>query len=163
MDDSDILDENYISSSKASESENEDFFKELLDEVRPKNQRQFEGTIPQYNDTEFLEHFRVSRNVANLIAQQFQNSPYFNIQSGPFGKLNSLQQTYIFLWFARHQTSSFRDVADRFKYLTISSLFRIIKRMTYYLSKLFYLQISHKVDFFSSFKIQVKLNQLIRF
>ncbi|XP_031358966.1 putative nuclease HARBI1 [Photinus pyralis] len=50
-----------------------------------------------------------------------------------YGKLTPLQQTHIFLWFVGHQTASFRDVADRFN-ISISSLFRIIKRLTFYLS-----------------------------
>lgn len=44
-------------------------------------------------------------------------------------------QVLIFLWFAGHQTSGFRDVADRFD-ISISSLHRILKRMTYFLSSL---------------------------
>lgn len=41
----------------------------------------------------------------------------------------------IFLWFIGHQTASFRDVADRFN-VTISSINRIIKRVSVFLSNL---------------------------
>lgn len=46
-----------------------------------------------------------------------------------------LFQVLIFLWYIGHQTASFRDVADRFC-ITISSVNRIIKRVTYCLSEL---------------------------
>lgn len=48
---------------------------------------------------------------------------------------SALQHVYIFLWYAGHQTSSYRDVADRFN-ITISALFRVIKRVEYFLSNL---------------------------
>lgn len=92
-------------------------------------------TIPQYNETKFIEHFRVSRNICDHIANQFEASEYFKRQSGSFGKLSSLQQTLIFLWFIGHQTASFRDVADRFD-ISISCLYRVIRRLTYFLSNL---------------------------
>jgi len=37
------------------------------------------------------------------------------------------------MWFVGHQTSSFRDVADRFN-ITLSSLHRIIEQLKYFLS-----------------------------
>lgn len=37
------------------------------------------------------------------------------------------------MWFVGHQAASFRDVADRFN-ITLSSLHRIIERLTYFLS-----------------------------
>jgi hypothetical protein len=80
-----------------------------------------------------MEHFRVSRQVANSIAERFEMTDYFKPQSGCYGKLSPLQQTQFFLWFAGHQTASFRDVADRFN-ITISSLYRIIRRFIYFLS-----------------------------
>lgn len=107
----------------------------MEERVRPKNQNYLDETVPQFNRTEFLEHFRVSREVANDISQRFANSEYYKEQSGPYGKLTSLQYTYIFLWYAGHQTASFRDVADRFN-VTISVLHKIIKRMIYFLSNL---------------------------
>lgn len=39
------------------------------------------------------------------------------------------------MWYIGHQTVSFRDVADRFN-VTISSINRIIHRVTYFLSNL---------------------------
>jgi cellulose synthase/poly-beta-1,6-N-acetylglucosamine synthase-like glycosyltransferase len=63
------------------------------DRVRPKNENYFEETIPQYNEQEFMEHFRVSRQVANSIAERFEMTDYFKPQSGCYGKLSPLQQT----------------------------------------------------------------------
>jgi len=37
------------------------------------------------------------------------------------------------MWFVGHQNASFRDAADRFN-ITLSSLHRIIERLTYFLS-----------------------------
>lgn len=41
----------------------------------------------------------------------------------------------VFLWFAGHQTTSYRDVADRFD-ISISSLFDILTRVISFLSAL---------------------------
>jgi hypothetical protein len=130
---SDFSLENDDSLSSLSDSSGDDLEELLEDRVRPKNENYFEETIPQYNEQEFMEHFRVSRQVANSIAERFEMSDYFKPQSGCYGKLSPLQQTQIFLWFAGHQTASFRDVADRFN-ITISSLYRIIRRFIYFLS-----------------------------
>ncbi|KAJ8935279.1 hypothetical protein NQ314_012903 [Rhamnusium bicolor] len=103
-----------IETSASSLSDSAEELEELLeDRVRPKNENYFNQTIPQYNAQEFLEHFRISRHVANSIAEEFQNSDYYKRHAGCYGKLNALNQTYIFLWFVGHQTASFRDVADR--------------------------------------------------
>ncbi|KAL3268226.1 hypothetical protein HHI36_007350 [Cryptolaemus montrouzieri] len=87
------------------------------------------------DNAEFMEHFRVTREVAADIAQRLSISDYFHTQSGPNGKIDPQQHTHIFLWFAGHQTASFRDVADRFNF-SISCLHRIMKRMIYFLSNL---------------------------
>lgn len=85
-----------ISTSSSSSSEEEiissdEELAELLQERnRPKNENYFEQTVPNYNDHEFIEHFRVSRRVAESLGQRFENSQYFNYQSGgnwdPFNK-----------------------------------------------------------------------------
>ncbi|KAJ4437592.1 hypothetical protein ANN_17737, partial [Periplaneta americana] len=102
---------------------------------RPKNENYFEETVPRYNAQEFMEHFRVSRQVAEGMAEKFSRSEYFHHQAGGNGKLGPLQFVLIFLWFVGHQTSSFRDVADRFN-VTISTLFRVVRRMMYFVSNL---------------------------
>lgn len=114
---------------------NDDFDDLFFHRARPKNEKYVDEVIPKYQETEFLEHFRISRHVAESLAEQFANSKYYKRHFGHYGKLTVLQQTYVYLWFVGHQTASFRDVADRFN-ITISSLFRIIRRMTYFISEL---------------------------
>lgn len=116
-------------------SSSEDEMIEIEDRERPKNENYIEGTVAQYNEEEFLEHFRVSRRVSQEIANLFEYSEVFSTQTGGNGKISALHQVFIYLWFAGHQTSSFRDVADRFN-ITISTLFRVIKRLTLCLSNL---------------------------
>ncbi|KAF2892073.1 hypothetical protein ILUMI_14100 [Ignelater luminosus] len=98
------------------------------------NKTFFEETVPQYRE-EFLEHFRIDRHSVETLAGQFENSEYYKHHSGQYGKLNAFQHILIFLWFVGHQTASFRDVADRFS-ITISSLFRVIRRVTHFVSNL---------------------------
>ncbi|XP_050513236.1 putative nuclease HARBI1 isoform X2 [Diabrotica virgifera virgifera] len=94
-----------------------------------------EDTVPSYSDQEFFEHFRLSRNVVNDISDRFERSTYYHNNTGPFGKIPGLHQVLIFLWYAGHQTSSFRDVGDRFD-VTVSSVNRILYRLTMFLSNL---------------------------
>lgn len=60
---------------------------ELLDErERPKNTNYVEEVVPRYDGQEFVEHFRVSRGIAEDIAMQYRNSQYFHYQAGGNGK-----------------------------------------------------------------------------
>ncbi|VEN54959.1 unnamed protein product [Callosobruchus maculatus] len=43
-----------------------------IDRQGPKNQNFFEHTVPQFNEGEFMEHFRVSKRVSELIAEHSQ-------------------------------------------------------------------------------------------
>ncbi|KAI4462210.1 hypothetical protein MML48_5g00003283 [Holotrichia oblita] len=92
-------------------------------------------TIATYSDKEFLRHFRVNRDVVNEIVERFKNSKQFTYQSGNYGKLTPLKFVLAFLWFAGHQTASFRDIAKRFR-ITTSSLFRVITRISEFLNDL---------------------------
>ncbi|KAL4153210.1 hypothetical protein QTP88_001043 [Uroleucon formosanum] len=89
----------------------------------------------RYNDLEFLEHFRVRRHIANNLTIHFEASPEFNDTIGRHGKIPAYNQILIFLWFAGHQTASFRNVADWFG-ITISSLFRVVRRLTHFISRM---------------------------
>lgn len=129
-------DEMFETDSEYNESSDDDLLQVVVQHYRkPKNERYFEDTIHRYIDAEFQQHFRINRHVVEDISGQFAASNYFTYQSGSDGKLNPLQHVLIFLWFAGHQTASFRDVADRFD-ISISTLFKVIKRMTYFLSGL---------------------------
>lgn len=136
MDDSNSSSSNTSSSLLDLDSDDDlDIEAVLIDRIRPKNEGYFEQTIPLYSEKEFHEHFRISRQISQEIANRFQGSDHFKHQSGGFGKLSALQHVLIFLWFAGHQTASFRDVADRFN-ISISSLYNVIRRITMFLSGL---------------------------
>lgn len=133
--DMDIVQEYFeMTTSESSATDSSESSDEEYENARVKNEDYFEYTIPQYGP-EFKEHFRMSKELANSVAERYENSEYYKYHVGPHRKLTALQQTYIFLWFTGHQTASFRDVADRFN-ITISSLFRVIRRYTYFLSNL---------------------------
>jgi hypothetical protein len=83
--------------SSLSDSSGDDLEELLEDRVRPKNENYFEETIPQYNEQEFMEHFRVSRQVANSIAERFEMSDYFKPQSGCYGKLSTSTNSNFFM------------------------------------------------------------------
>ncbi|KAK9507596.1 hypothetical protein O3M35_007419 [Rhynocoris fuscipes] len=94
-----------------------------------------EETVPQYSDEVFFEHFRVSRATAHYVGELYESSSYYHNQPGQYGNLPAFHQVLIYLWYLGHQYSSFRDVADCFK-VTISSINRIITRVTTFLSNL---------------------------
>uniref|UniRef100_A0A6P7GQT0 Uncharacterized protein LOC114339658 n=1 Tax=Diabrotica virgifera virgifera TaxID=50390 RepID=A0A6P7GQT0_DIAVI len=107
----------------------------LLDEPRVKNQNYLEHTVTQYSQEEFFEHVRLSRGTVNGLVERFEASQYYNSQEGQHATISALHQVLIYLWYIGHQTCSFRDVGDRFN-ITISSVHKIIHRMTYFLSNL---------------------------
>ncbi|KAF6215836.1 hypothetical protein GE061_000171 [Apolygus lucorum] len=127
------------SSSSSDEESSSDGFEEdlagFVDRVRAKNSVFFEETVPSYDETDFVSHFRVSSTVAHQISQRFERSHFYNSSAGKYGHISPQKQVHIFLWFAGHQTASFLDVADRFG-ITLSSLFRITRRLTMFLSSL---------------------------
>ncbi|XP_026467667.1 putative nuclease HARBI1 [Ctenocephalides felis] len=90
--------------------------------------------VPLYDEAQFMEHFRVSRNVCKQISDRYKASAIYNLNTyGIYGKISALHQVQIFLWFAGHESASYRDVSDRFD-ITLSSLHRIIRRVTSFLS-----------------------------
>ncbi|XP_050505707.1 putative nuclease HARBI1 [Diabrotica virgifera virgifera] len=124
-----------MSSLSSMGSGDEDDLELLLDEPRVKNQNYLEHTVTQYSQEEFFEHFRLSRGTVDGLVERFEASQYYNSQEGQHATISALHQVLIYLWYIGHQTCSFRDVGDRFN-ITISSVHRIIHRMTYFLSNL---------------------------
>ncbi|XP_049795217.1 putative nuclease HARBI1 [Schistocerca nitens] len=112
---------------------------EELEMLQPQKRQRIENyvedVVPQYNDREFVEHFRVRRHVADDLCERFRNSRFYNYRAGGNGKLLPLQHILIFLWFAGHEAAGFRDVADRFN-ICISSLRCVIQRVTNFISDL---------------------------
>lgn len=129
-DDSDYSDLSMLSS----DSDDEELLNNIVD-IRQNNQNYLQLIVPNYNDQEFLEHFRLSRDTAETLAERFQTSQYYTNYSGQYGKISAKDQLYVYLWYVGHQTASFRDVADRFD-ISKSSLERIIVRLTYFLSNM---------------------------
>lgn len=109
---------------KLSSSNDEALYEVFYDGLKLKNKDYIAETVSQFNTQQFIEHFRVSQEVANSLTQQFEESQYFFQQSGPFGKITAHHFVLIFLWFA-----SYRDVIDRF-----CTLRKVIVRMIYFLS-----------------------------
>lgn len=117
-------------------SSSDDDLEELVGLVEvPKNENYFEVTVPLLNEQQYLEHFRISREVMEQLSNRYENSEYWNYQEGDSEKISPLKMLTVFLWFASNEAASFRVVADRFG-ITKSSLHKIVKRVTYFLSNL---------------------------
>ncbi|KAJ8926234.1 hypothetical protein NQ314_021422 [Rhamnusium bicolor] len=63
--------------------------------VRPKNKNYCETIVPQYNDLEFIEHFRISRDVVERVSEEFENSEYFKHHSGRNGVIGAIDMSHI--------------------------------------------------------------------
>lgn len=118
-----------------SSSSDEELLVDYFRQSKQKNENYLEEIVPNYTNTEFMEHFRLSRQVVQNLSEQFAQTQYFHHQSGEFGKLNADDFVIIFLWYAGHEAASYRDVADRFC-ISLSTLRKVIERMTYFLSNL---------------------------
>lgn len=101
----------------------------------PKNENYFEETVPQFSDDQFINHFRISRELATQLSNRYETSGHYHYQEGDSMKITPLKTILAFLWFAGNQAATFRDVSDRFG-ITISSLHKIVRRVTYFLSNL---------------------------
>lgn len=101
----------------------------------PKNANFFEETVPQFSDQQFMGHFRISRDLATQLSDRYEASQYYNYQKGDSEKIGPLKTILAFLWFASNEAATFRDVSDRFG-ITISSLHKIVKRVTHFLSNM---------------------------
>ncbi|XP_029173399.1 putative nuclease HARBI1, partial [Nylanderia fulva] len=93
-----------------------------------------ENTVPMYTDREFVMHFRLKRTLFMSIVEKFNHWPYFrNLGgNGGFKVVSAEKHILTFLWFAGHQSASFRDVADRFD-LSLSTLESVLRRVTQFL------------------------------
>ncbi|XP_072397459.1 uncharacterized protein [Diabrotica undecimpunctata] len=130
------------SDSESSSSDSEDgldvvanvFLPELLQDST-KNENFFEQTVPQYTDRQFLQHFRVSRQVVQTLKVDFEQSEFYPKKDTGFKRINSEKCLLAFLWFTSNQGATFRDVADRFN-LSISTLHAYVNSVVYFLSQL---------------------------
>lgn len=117
-------------------SSSDEDLEEFLELVEvPKSNAYFEEVVPQFNGEQFTEHFRLTREMAEELANQYANSNYYNWQIGDSEKITPFKSIAVFLWFAANEATSFRDVSDRFN-ITKSTLFKIVRRVAYFLSNL---------------------------
>lgn len=82
-----------------------------------------------------MNHFRLTRGITEDLANRFGESEFYKWQEGGAEKLTPLKSITIFLWFAANEATSFRDVSDRFC-ISKSTLFKVVRRVTYFLSNL---------------------------
>nr|CAI5821262.1 unnamed protein product [Callosobruchus analis] len=61
-----------------------------------------------------MAHFRHSRNMTEQLANRFELSEYFHRQEGNSLKVTPQKFIIVFLWSAKNQAASYRDVSDRF-------------------------------------------------
>lgn len=52
----------------------------------------FTETISQYNDEDFVMHFRLNRQRAISLSEQYENSETHKPQTGQYGKLSAFNQ-----------------------------------------------------------------------
>ncbi|KAJ8947083.1 hypothetical protein NQ314_008693 [Rhamnusium bicolor] len=88
---------------------------ELLQELS-KNENFVENTVPLYNEQQFIQHFRLSRQ----LVQQLK-------------RITSEKCILAFLWFSANEAVSLRDVADRFD-ISVSTLHNIVDNVAKFLS-----------------------------
>ncbi|CAH1997027.1 unnamed protein product [Acanthoscelides obtectus] len=118
-------------------SSSDDDLEETLDLIRiPKCEGYFEDVVRQMPDNVYFDYFRMSRQKTEYLAEKFAVSQYFSVgREGDSEKISALKFITVFLWYAGNEACSNRDVADRFN-ISGSSLHKIIKRLTYFLSNL---------------------------
>ncbi|KYN21047.1 Putative nuclease HARBI1 [Trachymyrmex cornetzi] len=90
--------------------------------------------IPVYSEKEFIMHYRLKRMLVTDIIDKFNQWLHFRNLGGHggFEPISAEKHIFTFLWFAGHQSASFRDVADRFN-VSLSTLESILRRVTQFL------------------------------
>ncbi|XP_073848607.1 uncharacterized protein isoform X1 [Musca autumnalis] len=119
------------------ESEDEELLENLVLSVKGRRNSIINystSVITKYTEEEFKMHFRISRTMFNTLCSMFADSEYYkNLRADK--RMSSEDHLAIFLWFAGHEASCFRDISDRFN-VTISTVSRTITRVTNFLSRL---------------------------
>uniref|UniRef100_A0A6P7HA58 Nuclease HARBI1 n=1 Tax=Diabrotica virgifera virgifera TaxID=50390 RepID=A0A6P7HA58_DIAVI len=93
------------------------------------------SVVSTYSEKEFIMHFRLSGKLVDYLVQEFQKNKEFR-KLRRNGRLRSAKEhILLFLWFAGHESSCFRDIADRFD-VTISTVHRMVKRVASFISSL---------------------------
>lgn len=101
----------------------------------PRTTNYFEDIVPQFSAEQFIEHFRLCKEMTQELALRFANSQFYHWQEGDSTKVTALKCTTVFLWFVANEAASFRDVSDRFD-ISKNTLFKIVRRVTNFISNL---------------------------
>lgn len=93
-----------------------------------------QDVVPTYSENEFKCHFRIAKSLFLHLSNKFEESDIFSSLRVD-KRLPGTTHLAVFLWFAGHEACSYRDLKDRFD-LSLSSVCRIIARVTMYISSL---------------------------
>lgn len=91
----------------------------------------YEEIVPLCSDNEFTQHFRLSRNTFKTLAKEYEKSQIFQEIKFHSNVVSPGKSLALFLWFAAHEASSFRDIGDRFN-VSLNTVHNILKRLTYF-------------------------------
>ncbi|XP_053674212.1 uncharacterized protein LOC128724509 [Anopheles nili] len=89
------------------------------------------NVVPTYNDEEFLENFRIGRQLVQMLCLHLETTDAYKKLKGHGGYEAISAQTHVlaFLWFLGHEKVTYRDVANRFS-LSVSCLHDVIWRVS---------------------------------
>ncbi|KAI8122321.1 putative nuclease HARBI1 [Lucilia cuprina] len=89
----------------------------LIKDKRNSIKDYMETVFPIYSESEFKMHFRISRSLFDALCSKFEESAIFlNLRKDK--RLSAREHLAVFLWFAGHEGTSFRDLSDRFNIST---------------------------------------------
>lgn len=97
----------------------------------------FEEVVPAYSDEEFIRHFRISRGLFVHLSNKYENTDEFQkmFRQNPARTVLPNKTLAVFLWFAAHESCSYRDISDRFN-ISLSTVHEIILRGTAFITNL---------------------------
>ncbi|KAI8114718.1 Protein ALP1-like [Lucilia cuprina] len=106
----------------------------LIKDKRNSIKDYMETVFPIYSESEFKMHFRISRSLFDALCSKFEESAIFlNLRKDK--RLSAREHLAVFLWFAGHEGTSFRDLSDRFN-ISTSTVSIIIDRVCNFLSNM---------------------------
>lgn len=95
----------------------------------------FEHTVENYTEEEFFENFRVTRELFNLLAAQYEVSEEYMKVNRKAQVTSAAKCMAIFLWFSANEGLVFRLISNLFN-VSKSTVHSIIYRVAYFVSSL---------------------------
>lgn len=95
----------------------------------------FGNVVPFYSETEFIRHFRLSRDVFEDLARRYENSDVYESISGQHLMTTARKSLAIFIWFCGHEGESYEELSNLFN-VSIGTLHFILRRMITFVSSL---------------------------